>query len=211
MRSLTAAVLAGVLALLPATGHALLCTNKKGAVSERTACKRKEAILDLTAAGATGPKGDAGSDGASLPRLRAFDATGRAIGYVNGIGFVVVVQDGRAIEIPAGDSGFQPFGYLFFAEPACTGASFVGSFGLLITSASVHDGTAYYAGEPIADHAYQSVREPTLAPPFGCMSGSYDVATGLCCSASVGTTRSGPATPLELGGFAAPFHVEVER
>src|SRR5437870_4187515 len=58
------------LALLVGAGdvHAnLVCRSKKGALSERTACNKKETVVDLSSiglVGPTGPTGSAGADGA---------------------------------------------------------------------------------------------------------------------------------------------------
>src|SRR5437870_10358225 len=61
------------LALLVGAGdvHAnLMCRSKKGALSERTACNRKETVVDLSSIGLVGPTGltgPAGADGAVGP------------------------------------------------------------------------------------------------------------------------------------------------
>jgi hypothetical protein len=41
----------------------VFCANKKGVVAFRTACKKKEKLVDLTTVGAQGPKGDKGDKG----------------------------------------------------------------------------------------------------------------------------------------------------
>ena len=58
----------GVAALLvfgvSATEAAVLCANKKGVVSLREACRKRETTIDPAALGLQGPKGDPGQQGA---------------------------------------------------------------------------------------------------------------------------------------------------
>lgn len=208
MRSL---VIVAALVLAPAVADAVLCKTKHGAVVERPSCKRKEAPLDLAAAGATGRKGDAGARGTSTARLRAFDASGQPIGYVNGNGYILILHEGRALTVAADEDGFNRDGVLYFAAPGCVGPAFVYGSGLLASAAPMRGNTAYYGGDPVAEYPYASYQGGSEPPPVGCMSGTYDDLTRLCCITGNGTVFAGPAVPVDLGAFTPPFRVEVER
>lgn len=203
--------LAATLVLVPVAAEALLCTTRHGAVVERSSCKRKEAPLDLAAAGATGAKGEPGTRGPSTARLRAFDADGQPIGYVDGRGYILIPHQNRVLAVAANEGGFVRDGFLFFAAPGCVGPASVDGPGLLAAAAPMRGNTAYYAGDPITDVTYQSFQRGTEPPPVGCTPGTYDEPTGLCCTTGSATIPLGPAVPVDLSTFTPPFRVEVQR
>jgi hypothetical protein len=67
----TMAWIFGALLLLSGAqaGAAVLCQKRSGALSVRTACKKKEAVVDPIALGLRGPKGDQGDPGSPGPTL----------------------------------------------------------------------------------------------------------------------------------------------
>jgi hypothetical protein len=210
-RSAVGLALMAIVVLAPAGAGAVLCASRKGAVAERPACRKKERVLDLGAVGAAGPPGEPGAPGAGHARLRALDASGAFIGYVNAFGIVTVEREGRVVQVEANAGGFVASRELYFTAPACTGVALVVSFDLLFESPSVRGTNAYYAGEPIVEQPFASFEAPTEPPPGGCSTGTYDVATGLCCYTQGGVAYAGPAMAIALGTFTTPFRVEVAR
>ncbi|HXJ34192.1 MAG TPA: hypothetical protein VMS22_09155 [Candidatus Eisenbacteria bacterium] len=204
MTPVHAAVLA---VLVVASGaDAALCRGKGGALFVREACKRRETPVVV-------PKGDQGPTGPSGPRVRAVDASGKAIGFINASGLVVVRQGDVALAMTATTDGFVPTGGLFFETTDCSGAGFVPfQYSTLYQRARVVGRTAYYTGEPLTDHLLKSVL--AIQTPSACTTagGTYNVLLDACCEPRTPFTEAtGPALSLDLDAFTAPFHVEIER
>jgi hypothetical protein len=195
-------------AIAPHAADAALCRTKGGALFVRDACKRKETAVVV-------PKGDQGPMGASPPRVRALDAGGRTIGFVNGNGNVVIQQGNVAVAVRTLGDRFPPTGGIFFETPDCTGARFLyPGYSTMYQGARVIGSTAYYGGEPVVEHTLAS----SLSGFFSqsdCTTagGTFIAALGACCL-PVTPPRleaDAPALEIDLGTFTPPFHLEIER
>jgi hypothetical protein len=212
MTSARIGALAACLVAMAASGaDAALCRTKSGALVVRTACTRKKPPVDLAALGAARPTGDPGPRGTSSPRLRALDANGTFIGYLNAVGDVLVRSGSHVIFVAAGTEGFVEGGTLSFEAPACTGPPLVSGSAHLVRPAPVHGTTAYAQGDPVVARALLSYRG--LSPAQLCTGAgtTYDPATGTCCRSLATTSAVGPAIPIDLGGLTSPFRVEIEQ
>jgi hypothetical protein len=200
--------LAALVWTCPAAGSAL-CRGRNGAVVVREACKPRAAI-DLVGTGTAVP-GDPGPRGASHPRLRAFDATGKLIGPVTAAGEIILVDAGRGFTAAAGGDGFVTQGTFYHEAAGCLGPRFLFDDGSLVLRAVVEGTTAYRPGDSVATRNFQSFA--SFLPASLCTSpgATYDAASGTCCSPSTLTFSSGQAVGIDLSGFSPPFRVEVER
>jgi hypothetical protein len=208
---LVAGGLFGPLAVTPPRVDAALCRTRHGALVVRGACRRKEVPLDLAAVGVGGPKGDPGPKGGSHHRLRAFDASGKPLpGYLSARGDVIVPQGSRAVRVRATLDGFEAGGQFFFDAMNCTGQRLVDE-GPLVHQTTVVGTTAYYAGDPVELHAFQSSLFSLTAAECNGPGDTYDPAIGFCCRNYTGAVRAGPAAAVDLGAFTPPFRLEIER
>jgi hypothetical protein len=191
---------------------AALCKTRKGAVFVHDACKRKEVALDPAAIGAAGPKGDPGPPGSTQPRLRAVDANGQRLpGFVTARGRLVYPVGSRTVAFTIRVSDFIGEAFVFEAMN-CAGPRLVSVYGDLSSPAAFIGTTAYYGGDPVQDHPVQSTLVPTAAQNCMGPGQTYDPVNGLCCSNNAAfSTTAGPATPIDLGGFAPPFRLELEE
>jgi hypothetical protein len=215
-RCIRVLVAIGVLGLAAVTprADAALCRTKRGAVFVRDACKRKETALDLVAVGAGASKGDPGQKGASFPRLRAFDASGTPLpGHLTGRGELVILRGTRALHLRVGVNGFQPSGRFYFDAMSCAGQRLVLDEGFLIdsTTATFAGTSAYYAGEPVQQHATQSQLYDATEQECTSRGGTYDATIGFCCGNFTEDVPAGPAMPIDLSAFQPPFRVVIER
>jgi hypothetical protein len=199
-----------LLATVAAPAHAVLCRTKKANVFERAACRKRETVVDLAAAGIALP-GEPGAKGASQPRLRAVDADGKSIGFVNGSGDILFVGGGRGLYVQANADGFPRSVALFFDATGCTGPPHVIARDTVVYRAGVLDGAAIVAGDPIQTHAFKSESFSTSRSICTSQNGTYDASTGVCCEPTSLTIAGGPATRVELGAFRPPFRIEIER
>lgn len=98
VRSLALLPALSLVLLFPDAGRAdVLCTKKSGAVVRRTACKKKEAALDLSQFGALGPKGDPGDPGPSAVYVNQNE-------FANGLtnAFLLAPNPIASLSLPAG-------------------------------------------------------------------------------------------------------------
>jgi hypothetical protein len=198
--------LAAAVAVAAARADAALCRTKSGALFVRDACHRKETAVPL-------PKGDAGAPGASTPRVRAFDSTGKLIGFVDGIGHAVFIHEGIALYLNPMVDGFLKAGNIYYEALDCFSAPLMSPEGAYYSAVQLVGSDAYYPGSPIELRAVRSSLTP-IDPTFcATLSGTYNASNGTCCFNYGGATmlRVAPALPLDLSGFTPPFHVEIER
>lgn len=199
---------AALVALAATARHAdaILCRAKNDAVFVRDACKRKEVPVDL-------PKGDPGPKGASSLRARVVDAADKTIGHLTAFGEIVMRQGDVVLHARATVDGFVQASAVYFDAADCAGTPLVQATVTLYQRLEVIGASGYYTSDPIARHAVLSALTKRLAA--NCMGAgqTYDAASGLCCT-NLGTpwmTPAGRAIPLDIGGFAPPFRVEIER
>jgi hypothetical protein len=202
-------VLLTILALA-APADALLCRARNGALSVRDACKRKETVIDPATLGGPGAQGDTGPAGPSTKRLRVVDANGTAVGVLAANGGLLLSSAGRVLMLDAGTDGFHPGDSLYYEAPGCIGPAYASGPIALLYRATVHGTVAYYPGTPIETRSIQSFTFPTAADGCTMPGDTYDGSTGLCCFVYATTSLFGPAIPVDLGGFAVPFRLEVD-
>jgi hypothetical protein len=195
-----------LVAVAPHAADAALCRTKGGALFIRDACKRKETAVAVS-------KGDQGPMGTSPPRVRAVDAAGRTIGFINGSGNVVFQEGNVAVAVRTLGDRFQPAGEIFFETADCTGTRFVfPGYSTLYMIARVIGTTVYYAGEPVVDHTFASSLFAISESDCTTAGGTFIAAVGACCRpATPFTAPAAPALEFDLGSFTPPFHVEVDR
>jgi hypothetical protein len=198
--------LAAAVAVAAPRADAALCRTKSGALFVRDACHRKETAVPL-------PKGDAGAPGVSTPRVRAFDSTGKLIGFVDGIGHAVFIHEGIALYLNPMVDGFLKAGQIYYEALDCLSAPLMAPEGAYYSAVLLVGADAYYPGSPIE---LRGVRSSLMQlDPTSCatLMGTYNASNGTCCS-NFGSTymqRAAPALPFDLSGFTPPFHVEIER
>jgi hypothetical protein len=199
-----------LVASLAAPAGAALCRKRNGTVVSRDTCRKKETTLDLAVLGA-GAKGADGAPGTTPPRLRVVDATGQRLpGLVNPSGHYIQAVGAKTVRITIETGGFPPSRGFHFETVDCTGSPLVAeNTDEFFVTIPVRGTTAFYAGDPIVEHATKSQQYPTTMAACSGTGFAYDAATGLCCITTDSTTLAGPATPLDLGQWVPPFRVEI--
>lgn len=125
----------------------------------------------------------------------------------------MILRGTRALHLRVGVDGFQPSGAFYFDAMNCAGQRLVLDEGLLVDStfATFAGGSAYYAGDPVGQHAILSqLSDATEAQCTG-SGGTYDATIGFCCRNFTLDVVAGPATPIDLSAFQPPFRVVIER
>jgi len=202
------------LSLLVAPADAALCVKRSGAIVARAACKQKETALSPDVfsgspgpAGAAGAKGDKG-DPAGFPVI---DSTGRKIGVVDAYSYMPVFLPSVGIlSFEVGPEGFEPYNsqpYLYHEGTNCSGPALFPRYAGdgFIQYPEVFSGTAYYAGDPIAEHTFNSYETPSPT----CATGLTP--RGFCCEnfSSPSTRDAGPVQTLNTSTLGTPpFSVE---
>jgi hypothetical protein len=205
-----AAWLAAVLALAPLAVEASLCKRRNGAVVERTKCRKREVAVDLAAVGAVTP-GEPGAAGASHPRVRAVDANGTFIGFVNTAGEILMLDRDRALYLGATGDGFTPRGTFYYEASGCTGPPLVFATDELVRSVTVYGTTAYVAADAGQKRTAQSSASSTPASTCMLYGGTFDATRQLCCHSGPYVLNLSAAVAIDLSHFVPPFHVEVDR
>jgi hypothetical protein len=202
--------LAAVLVLAPLAADATLCKRRNGAVVERTKCRKRETAVDLAAVGAVAA-GEPGAAGASHPRLRAVDANGASIGFVNASGEILMLDGDRALYLRATGDGFTPTGSFFYQAPGCTSPPLVFTNDELVRFVTVIGTNVYLGADAGQPRATQSSASPT--PESICMiqGGTFDAAKQLCCFVHVDVINLATPVAIDLSRFVPPFRIEVER
>ena len=211
------------LGLLVAPVDAALCVKRSGAIFARAACTQKEKVLSADVfsgspgpagvagspgpagvAGAKGDKGDKGDRGES-GGLRVIDSTGRQTGVVDAYSeMTALIPSVGFLSFVVGPDGFDGYNgkpYLHHEESNCGGAAFVSRsvYDGFVQYADVFAGTAYYAGNPIAKHTFNSYEYP--APTCTALT-----PRGFCCvnNSSPSTQDAGPVQTFNLLSLGTP-------
>jgi len=204
------ALVAGVVV----SSHAdVLCTTRSGALRVRTTCKRREKPVDLTTLGPVGAPGAPGDPGAPAPAGQLLDAAGQrlsprlfggeVLSTVLSIGNVVV---GTAAPLDS----FTTFGRLVYEASACAGPPFVRGFpGSLVRPAFFMGSTAYYPGDPLAEHVAMSHAD--AESEGACMTHGGTFNAGFCCfdNSSPVAVRAGPAVAVDVSGLVSRLPARV--
>jgi hypothetical protein len=208
MKAFRWTVTAAALSLLVAPAEAALCVKRSGAVVAREACKSKEAVLNPDVfsgspgpAGPVGEKGDKG-DPAGFP---VFDAAGEKVGMADAHSYLPVrVPSVGILNLIVGPKGFEPYNdtpYLYHEAANCAGPAFVTYYDDgFVQYPGVFSSIAYYAGNPIVEHAFNSYEYPTPT----CTTGLTP--RGFCCEnySSPYTNDAGPMQTLDVSSFGTP-------
>ncbi len=206
------ALLAVVLVALAATpSDAILCATKRGALAVRIACEKKETAVDPARLAGTAPAGTPGEPGRSFARIRALDANGTFIGWLNAAGDIVLRAGDRAFILLASAAGFRENDGLYYEAPGCLGPGLVVGDDELVRRIPVLGTTAYAPTAPFRTVTVLSTRYPTTEANCTGNGGTYDPSTGWCCGPYSSELTAGDPTPIDLGGFVPPFGTEVLR
>ena len=207
----TVIVTAAALGLLAAPAEAALCVKRSGAVVAREACKSKETVLSPDVfsgspgpAGVKGDKGDKGDKGepAGFPVV---DANGETVGMVDTYSYMPVrIPSVGILSFIVGPKGLEPYNntpYLYHEGANCVGPAFVPYYDDgFVQYPGIFNSIAYYAGNPIVEHTFNSYEYPTPT----CSTGLTP--RGFCCEnyQSPYTNEGGPVQTLDLSGFGTP-------
>ena len=193
--------------------EAALCVKRSGVVVARATCKQKETVLGADvvpglpgpagAKGDTGAKGDKGDKG-DASGFRVIDSTGREIGVTDAYSYMPIVLPSVGIlSFEVGPDGFEPYSdtpTLYHEAANCGGAAFVyhSQYDGFVQYPGVFNGTAYYAGEPVAQRTFASREYPTST----CSTGLTP--RGFCCENSSVTFRAGPMQTIDTTSIGTP-------
>lgn len=225
MRAL--AVVAGIALLATATSarSEVLCATKRGQLSVRESCRKRQHVVKpdmFIVPGPAGAKGGAGATGgpARFP-LRLVDANDTEVGRI--IKFdaaqAVVEIDDPDVASPVlmfiYPSGFaQEMNALVYVSDDCSGvpykpAGYEGVGDDRPPVAQVWGLAAYYATGPLQDITYASEEQVTSTT---CAGTSFPTGRGTCCTAKSGTVANRePSARIPMGdyGFLPPFRAVV--
>jgi hypothetical protein len=200
---------AAALTLLAAPAEAALCVKRSGAVVARAACKAKETVLNPDVfSGSPGPAGEPGEKGdkGDPAGFSVVDGNGETIGHVDAYSYMPVrVPSVGILSFRLGPKGFEPYNYnpyLYHEGANCVGPAFVtrSEDDGFVQYPAVFNSIAYYAGNPVAEHTFNSYEYPTPT----CTTGLTP--RGFCCEnySSPYTYDAGPVQTLDVTSFGTP-------
>ena len=202
-----------VIGLLVGPAEAALCVKRSGAVVAREACKAKETVLgpDVFAGspGPAGAKGDKGDKGEPAG-FQVVDANGETVALVDAYSYTTVrVPSVGILSFILGPKGFEPYNntpYLYHEGANCVGPAFVPYYDDgFVQYPGVFNSIAYYAGNPIVEHTFNSYEYPTPT----CSTGLTP--RGFCCEnyQQPYVNDGGPVQTLDVSGYGTPpFSIE---
>jgi hypothetical protein len=183
--------------------------KRSGLIVARAACKQKETVLSPEVfSGSPGPAGAAGTKGdkGDSAGFSVIDSTGRKIGVADAYSYMPILLPSVGIlSFEVGPDGFEPYSYqpyLYHEGSNCSGTAFVGHSvdDGFVQYVRVFNGIAYYAGNPVSKHAFNSYEYPAET----CATGLTP--RGFCCEnySSPYEVDAGPVQTLSTATIGTP-------